>query len=355
MRDVSIPAGSLPLVVRGPGFFLVDPKAGGDGGGDVDPNAPISIAFDGGGDDSIPVGVEHWSVSANPAPPPGAIDAIYEGSARFILVHGGSSELGAYDIVTRTLRSLGPPPPPVPMQEPHLRFHTPPSYVYDDLQERVWFCGSATSTVSLLTGETRTLPFGCIDMHHERGGELLLQAPDGTVYALAADGGEVTSLGTFPPYGIRYARGRAFLYVRSADEESDMTFSGWVGDTNVVRTGMSPHFSADGQRLYWLEDVALDAGDLLSFDLATRSVHRLVRNVSQFDELPDGRLMAIANAAIDGPFNRAVVVDERAGETYWLAPGVQTVGQVGDAVIVGRAQRWGVELYRLPVPPPNTK
>jgi hypothetical protein len=338
-------------VVRGPGFFAVaaaDPK----GTGSDASSPPIAIASDDGTEDRIPVGPEAWTVGPTPAGIPGVVEPMFEGSARFLLLHGDAGNaLGAYDVATHTLRRLGSLPAPVPIDDVNLRFQPPPSYVYDDVQERVWLCGVEAATVSLVSGEARSLPFGCLDLHHQRGGELLLQAPGGAVYALAADGSAETPLGTFPPYAIRAAGGRAFVYVRSLSDEAGDTFTGWVGDTHVVRAGMSPRFSADGQRLYWLEDVALHAGDLWSFDLATRAARHLVRNVTQFDQLPDGRLVAIANAALDGPFNRAVIVDEQAGESRWLAAGVQRLQVVGDAVVVGRRDELTLTFYRVPVPP----
>jgi hypothetical protein len=357
-RDVDIPtAMTNPLVVRGPGFFVVAPLRIGDA--DADQNAPILLVFDNGTVDRMLAGPEGWGVSASPPPPPAAVERSFAGSARFILLqaHRGGG-LAAYDVEAHTLYGLGAPSPvPLPMDPGSLgsHFEPPPTYVYDDLQERVWFCGTSTTTVSLVTRETRELPFGCIDLRHQRGGELLVQAPDGAVYALAADGSAVTPLGIYPPYGIRTARGRAFLYVRSAAEDRGEVFSAWLGDTHVIRAGMSPRFSADGRRLYWLEDVAFHAGDLWSLELATRAAHHQVRNVPEFDQLADGRLVAIANAAIDGPFNRAIVVDEAAAESRWLAADMQMVQSVGDAVIAGRQIDSTTDVYRLPLPPRTTK
>jgi hypothetical protein len=358
-REMDVGDGFTPTVVRGPGFFVVAPGASPAGDGAGSPAganaAPIAILSDDGSDDEIPADAAGWSVSAAPAEPPASVELTFEGSARFILLHATADEsLGAYDRTTHTLLRLGVPPQPVPMpmQMPSSHFAPPPRYIYDDAHERVWFCGVETATVSLLTGATLRLPFACIDIHQQRGADLLAQAPDGTVYALAADGSAATALGKFPAYGIRYARGRSFLYVRSPQDENGDTFSGWIGDKNLVRVGMSPRFSADGKRLYWLEDVALRAGDLWSYDLASGAARHLVRNVTQFDELPDGRLIAIANAAIDGAFNRAIVVDERVGETRWIAADAQLLWRAGDAVVVERVSGAMFDFFLVSPPPP---
>jgi hypothetical protein len=312
------------------------------------------LLFDDGTQDNIPTGSEGWDFSPGGSTHGHWVDQVIEGSARFVLLHSGSDDaLAAYDIRSHTLARLGALPtrqPPMPM--PGSPFvPPPPTYVYDDLQERVWFCGDQVRTVSLRSGDAQELPFGCSELHHQGGSDLLVQAPDGAVYALAADGSAATPLGQFPLHGIRAASGRTFLYVRSPSEDFGHTFSAFIGDTRVVRGGMSPRFSADGQRLYWLEDVAFSAGDLWSFDLASAVAHPLVRNVSEFDLLPDGRLVAIANAALAGPFNRAVLVDEKAGQSRWLATNAQSLKLFGDQVIVERKSGATQDFYRVPLPP----
>jgi hypothetical protein len=350
-REIAIPAATSPVVTRGPGFFVVALFIS---GGDVTDSAPpLVVAFDAGSVDSIPSGPEGWVVSTQPAEPPAAVERSFEGSARFILLHGTRGELAAYDVTTHTVVRLGAPPELVPPGSAARgwRYQPPPTYLYDDLNERVWYCGASTATVSLVTGERREFPFACLDLRHQRGGELLVQAPDGTVYALAADGGAVTPLGSCPPYGMLEAGGRAFLCARTPADEQGQLSSAWLGDRHVIHAGQSARFSADGRRLYWLEDVALQAGDLWSLELATGAAHHLVRNVTQFDELADGRLVAIANAAIGGPFNRAILVDEAAGESRWLAADMQLVQSLGDVVIVERRTDAATDLYALPVPP----
>ena len=92
-------------------------------------------------------------------------------------------------------------------------------------------CGDQTTTVSLPTGEALALPFGCIDLHPPRAGELLVQAPDGAVWALAADGSAVTPLGTLPPLAIRAVAGRAILYSPDPAEERGDRSAGWLASS----------------------------------------------------------------------------------------------------------------------------
>jgi hypothetical protein len=87
---------------------------------------------------------------------------------------------------------------------------------------------------------------------------------------------------------------------------------GWLGDWQFRERGRSASFSRDATRLRFLEHTARDypSGDLLSSTIADHAVLRLANNVYDFDELPDGRVVAADQQAFRGAQNRVVVIDE---------------------------------------------
>src|SRR5213076_415033 len=96
----------------------------------------------------------------------------------------------------------------------------------------------------LATGERRDFGFSCIDMRYQAGREVLMQAEDGTVYALGTDGSIKDSLGQVPPYGLRASSGRAFVHTRPGfDDFAGGGFGGWLGSDRVMRSGRQAQFS----------------------------------------------------------------------------------------------------------------
>src|SRR5207245_9125260 len=55
-------------------------------------------------------------------------------------------------------------------------------------------------------------------------------------------------------------------------------------------------------------------------------------NVHSFNELPDGRVLAIENAVYAGTWNRLVVIDEAAATKRWVVP------QAADFLLVPGSQ-----------------
>jgi hypothetical protein len=275
------------------------------------------------------------------------------GDARYLLLQGSDDQVAAYDLQARQLRTLFTLPGRMPPQQPTDSDspESQPPLQYDATQERIWVCGYQSFTVLLTTGERRDFGFSCIDMRYQAGQEVLMQADDGIVYALGTDGSTKDSLGQLPPNGIRGSSGRTLLHTRPGfDDFAGGAFGGWLGNERVIGSGRRARFSADGRRLRWLEEAAENGvGDLYSLDLQTHQARHLVRNVREFAELPDGRLVAAANAVSEGPWNRIIVIDEEKGETSWLAEGYPQVVVLGNNVIAARHRaRW--ESILLPVP-----
>lgn len=96
---------------------------------------------------------------------------------------------------------------------------------------------------------------------------------------------------------------------------------GWIGDWSFMERGRAVGFSADGTRMRWLDHTAQlsTQGDLRSAPATGGPATTWARNVSRFDELPDGRFVALADDEQTGPWNRIVVMDERAGTATWVA------------------------------------
>jgi hypothetical protein len=342
VREVPLTVGPLDLI-RGPGYLIYK---------DAVPIPPqrrppprfLHILFDGGGQDQIPVDADDWSVVS---PTNDSFAAIYDhakpnGSPRYLVLSGKSAcaqcaygvsiEIAAYDLAAHQLSriysfELGGPG--VGVLGGELGAHP---LVHDLAAERIWSC-APTFTASLADGVAHTFPISCDRIWFEPGQEVLVQDLAATVWALDPDG--ATKLATIPGELVA-AHGRSFVYSKSFDPS--MAFDGWIGDRQIIQFGRVPTFSADGTRLRWLEDAAgIDApGDLYSMTLATFEVHHLLRNVFEFDELPDGRLLAIGDAALRGPWNRAVVIDETKGEARWLASGVQAFHLIGAQALLLR-------------------
>jgi hypothetical protein len=118
------------------------------------------------------------------------------------------------------------------------------------------------------------------------------------------------------PHGdVVYGYDPSTLYAGNAGD-------GWLGDWKFMQRGRFCRFSADGQRLHFLENAATLSvyGDLTTATSPHAPVRTLSLNVHAYDELNDGRLLAIENAIQPGVWNRLVVIDEVAGERRWVVP-----------------------------------
>jgi hypothetical protein len=131
---------------------------------------------------------------------------------------------------------------------------------------------------------------------------------------------------------------------------------GWLGDWRFMERGRLAGFSRDGNRLRWLEHATTfnAAGDLDSALIGGAAI-RLARNVRQFTELGDGRVLAAADRAFRGVQNRIVAVDETAGVAQWVvdsATRYQFIPGSSDLLVEIVTGPLGVSDYvRVPVPP----
>jgi hypothetical protein len=118
-----------------------------------------------------------------------------------------------------------------------------------------------------------------------------------------------------PQGELVYSRDPPNRYVGGAGD-------GWIGETNFMQRGRLVTWSADGTRLRFLEHAATlnTYGDLTSVVSPNGPPVTLGINVHAFDELPDGRVLAIENHVFAGSWNRLVVIDEAAGTKHWVVP-----------------------------------
>lgn len=163
-------------------------------------------------------------------------------------------------------------------------------------------------------------------------------------------------LGLSPAGELMYSLDPADLYVRGASD-------GWLGGWRFMERGRLPAFSRDGGRLRYLESAATlsGSGDLMSAPARAGQdqggeAALLARNVRSFAELPDRRLLLVANYAFRGPQNRIVVLDEEAGVARWVAdeatgylllPGAQEL-----LALLARNGR-GSDVVRVAIPGPG--
>jgi hypothetical protein len=131
---------------------------------------------------------------------------------------------------------------------------------------------------------------------------------------------------------------------------------GWVGDAQFMERGRNVSFSADGRHLYFLEHSATSAGtgELRSYEIATGITHVLALNTKWFQELSDGRMMAVTNAEYKGDWNRVVVIDEARRTIDWVADRADSFTLIPGSqdVLVDLVSDGGdVPLLRVPIPP----
>jgi hypothetical protein len=116
--------------------------------------------------------------------------------------------------------------------------------------------------------------------------------------------GGVTDVWEIGPNDVAVRRDSG-LYVNGAGD-------GWVGRWRFMERGIDAHFTADGEGMTFLDHAATvnGAGLLIQAPLYGRMPpQNLARNVTRWDTLPDGRIVAASNHAFDGTQNRAVLVD----------------------------------------------
>ena len=205
----------------------------------------------------------------------------------------------------------------------------------DDVGRQLVFCGPAgVYTVPFDGSPGRTLdPIAC-----ELGpaGDVILgfQVVDGLVlYNTQHEVRSVRVDGSEPPRTI-YAHAKADLIAltpsRAAtthggfDQWSHHVSDGFVDGWQFMERGREAQFSRDGKRIRFIEDAADDdgVGELRAASLGGAS-ETLARNVWQFDEIGDGRVLAAANRWQIGDWNRVIVIDEQSRTAAWVAEGVK--------------------------------
>ncbi len=132
---------------------------------------------------------------------------------------------------------------------------------------------------------------------------------------------------------------------------------GWLGDWRFMTRGRSPAFSRDFSRLRWLEYAATSnrSGQLRSAAIGGEPL-RLAYNVTKFEELEDGRVLALANAPFAGQQNRLIAIDEQHRTAVAVAEDVQDYLRIpdsNDVLVWHEIVNGKYELYRVAIPPPT--
>lgn len=134
-------------------------------------------------------------------------------------------------------------------------------------------------------------------------------------------------------------------------------YPAWIGDWQFMERGRRVELNGASDRIRWLEHTARknNGGDLYSARLDTHAALTLARNVFDYQESADGRVIAAANQAFSGAQNRIVIVDEQRATARWVADGAyrfQTIPGTTDLLVhlVGGDDE--VDVVRVPLPLP---
>jgi len=129
----------------------------------------------------------------------------------------------------------------------------------------------------------------------------------------------------------------------------------WFGDWRFGDRARLIYLSRDREHVRFLENSARSGGigDLQSAPIGGE-VTQLARNVFQYDELADGRLLAASNHAFRGTQNRIVIIDEPRGEARWVVDQASRYGFIPESndlivdIVTGASTS---DLVRVPIPP----
>jgi hypothetical protein len=199
-------------------------------------------------------------------------------------------------------------------------------------------------------------PLAKMQLTFARGGEVLLVRDPATNLALWRVESSFADrpLGTSSPLvGLDdFPVGRPPSVLTAGD--------GFLGDVQFMERGRRVIASADGGRLHFLEHAARTGtvGDLVTVPTPPQAgpaatPRLLALNVHQYDQLPDGRLLAVENHAFVGTWNRLVVIDpvratkrlvQEGVHEYFLLPG-RTEALID--VVSGAS---GYDIHRAPIP-----
>jgi hypothetical protein len=197
---------------------------------------------------------------------------------------------------------------------------------FDDANGQVVFCGRAGLVAAPTDGgPARVLDptpctaiskdLGVVLLHrnwayYRAGGVLEAAALDRSAppRQIAPGDADVLALGS----------GRAAVTGGAPRAWAGQASEGWLEGRRFMERGSHVSFSVDGARLRWLEHAADEdaVGELRSIAVADlldgKPSLLLARNVAQYAELDDGRLLAVANRAFEGQQSRLEVIDEQA-------------------------------------------
>lgn len=103
----------------------------------------------------------------------------------------------------------------------------------------------------------------------------------------------------------------------------------WLGGWRFAEHAREVRLTPDCEQLHWKEYAAnlRKLGELRAAPLSAPGATplRLARNVSWYQELPDGRLLAASDAAVIDPSNKLVLIDKERRTADWLLSGVTAV------------------------------
>jgi hypothetical protein len=171
---------------------------------------------------------------------------------------------------------------------------------------------------------------------------------DGSTAPVLIQAGAARARAVSQAGAVAYGYDASTLYTGAAGD-------GWLDGWQFMERGRGLRFSADGKRLHFLEHAATlgTYGDLTTATDRATANRLLGINVHAYDELPDGRLVAIENAIERGTWNRLVLIDEAHGDKRWLAPSTAEMFVVpgGHAVLANVVADGDLyDIYLAPVP-----
>ena len=228
------------------------------------------------------------------------------------------------------------------------RLTSTPVPAFDDARAQVVFCDDKGLRALSFDGVERVLdPQPCSE--GKSVGQVLLghgwayyRSPQGALEGAPLDGAGPPRELAGPDAGV-LALGPGLAAVATAGNPpwAGQASDGWLDGHRFMERGSHVSFSRDGARLRWLEHAADDdaVGELRSIAVADLSDGKrsllLARNVIQYAELDDGRVLAIANRAFEGQQSRLEVIDEEARTARPIVTGCKRFVRVpGDHLVL---------------------
>jgi hypothetical protein len=189
-----------------------------------------------------------------------------------------------------------------------------------------------------------------IEVFYSMGGELRRVPVDGSEAPQQALSHPVERvLGVYDPDHIVYSQDPGDRFIYGVGD-------GWLGEWRFMNRGRGVDVDVEKQRVHFLENAAQGGGigDLSAAPFGGNA-SVLARNVYQYDQIGDGRLLAAANHAFRGTQNRVIVIDEQKGEARWVADQAAQYSFIPGSTdllvdIVTGASSY--DLVRVPLPDP---